>query len=123
VSLLPSFCHPKRSYGLLVIFKVLFEFYTKVNIVSLALRNFLSSTGVKVSRQLLLHYRRRIQKNIDGLVAAISNINDLWPPPTTEEIGAKGKVRQFLLDIRLPQDESLKIFEQTRTTYLTPFAI
>ena len=123
VSLLPSFCHPKRSYGLLVIFKALFEFYTGTNIVSLALKNFLSSTGVKVSRQLLLHYRRRIEKNISDLVAAISAIRSVRPPPASETAGIKESVRQFLLDILYPQDDSLKIFEQSRITYLTPYAI
>ena len=121
VSLLPSFCHPKRSYSLLAVFGVLFEFYTKTNAVCLAIKGFMSASGVRVSRQLLLHYRRRIEKNIDGLIAAAFAIHPLRPPPAAKA-SAKEKVRQFLLSTH-PLDDSLELFERTRATYLTPYAL
>jgi hypothetical protein len=119
VSLLPSFCHPKRTYGILVIIGLMAEFYVKMTAACLAVINFLASTRVECTRQLLLHYRRRIEKNLNSLVMAITDIRGLRSPPITEGSGIKGKVRQFLSIVLKPQDDSLKIFERTRTTYLT----
>lgn len=123
VSLLPSFCHPKRIYGTLVIFKLLWEFYVKVRTVCLAVTGVFIVTGIECSRQLLLHYRRRIETNLNNLVMAITGIYDLRAPPVTEKRNVMEKVRQLLSFIMSPQDDSLKIFKQTRTTYLTPFPI
>jgi len=123
VSLLPSFCHPKRVYGILAIVGILNEFYVKMSAACLAVTNFLQETGVECSRQLLLHYRRRIEKNLNNLVMAITDIYALRAPPVTEKTNMKEKVRQLLHSIRSPLDTSLKIFERTRTTYLTLQAI
>jgi hypothetical protein len=119
VSLLPSFCHPKRGYGILAIYGLLTEFYVKMTAVNQAVLNILASTGVAMSRQLLLHYRRRIEKNLNILIMAVTEIYSLRAPPVTEKSGAKEKARQLLPFISSPQDDSLKIFERTRTTYLT----
>jgi hypothetical protein len=123
VSLLPSFCHPKRAYGILAIFGILEEYYVKAATVCLAVARFLAEKGVSVSRQLLNHYRKRIEKNLNSLIMAVTYIQSLRAPPVTEKISARGKVRQLFLYIRQPVDTSLKIFELTRTTYLTPQAI
>jgi hypothetical protein len=123
VSLLPSFCHPKRTYGILAIFGILEEFYVKTCAVCLAVSNFYMATGVEFSRQLLFQYRRRIKKNLNNLIMAITAIYNLRAPPVTEKTNAKEKVRQLLTSIQNPQDDSLKIFELTRTTYLTIRAI
>jgi len=123
VSLLPSFCHPLRTYGIAAIFGILEGFYIKGYAVCLAIKTFLSATGVDCSRQLLLHYRRRIKKNLNNLIMAVTDIYALRAPPVTEKNDAREKVRQLLLIIRTPLDDSLKIFERTRTTYLTPQAI
>ena len=119
VSLLPSFCHPKRTYSILVIIGLLTEFYVKMSAVCQAVINFLIATGVECTRQLLLHYRRRMEKNLNSLVMAIIDIYGLRSPPVTEKLDVKRKVRQLLSNILKPQDVSLKIFERTRTTYLT----
>jgi len=119
VSLLPSFCHPKRTYGVLVAIGFLNEFYTNALAVCLAVKGFFARTGVECSRQLLLHYRRRIEKNLNSLVMAVTEINALRAPPVTEKANIKEKVRQFFLSIHAPMDISLKIFEQTGKTYLT----
>jgi hypothetical protein len=84
-----------------------------------AVINFLAATGVLCTRQLLLQYRRRIEKNINNLVMAFTDIYDLRAPPVTEKTDKREKVRQLLLCIQSPMDDSLKIFERTRTSYLT----
>jgi hypothetical protein len=123
VSLLPSFCHPKRTYGILAIFRLLTEFYIKMRTVCLAVTSFLLATEIECSRQLLQHWRRRIEQNLNSLVMAVTDIYELQAPPVTERSKVKEKVRQLLSSIKSPQDDSLKIFKRTRTTYLTPFPI
>ena len=123
VSLLPSFCHPKRAYGIEAIIMLLKEFYDVSLCVSLAVINFYAQTEIECSRQLLLHYRRRIEKNLKSLIMAITSIYSFKEPPVTEKMDIKKKVRQFLSCIHEPMDTSLKIFELTRTTYLTPYPI
>ena len=119
VSLLPSFCHPKRAYGVLAIFGILDEYYVKTAAVCLAVTYFLVEKGVLISRQLLNHYRKRIENNLNSLVMAVTDICGLRAPPVTEKVNIKEKVRQLLLSIHSPMDFSLKIFERTGTTYLT----
>ena len=123
VSLLPSFCHPKRTYGTQVIILLLKEFYSKMQAVCIAVSSFYISTGVECSRQLLLHYRRRIEKNLNSLIMTITDIYALQSPPVTEQADTKLRVKQFLSHIQQPPEDSLKIFKRTRTTYLTPQAI
>ena len=120
VSLLPSFCHPKRTYGILAIVGILSEYYIKMKAVCFAVASFLLATGIECSRQLLRHYRRRIEQNLNSLVMAITEIRRLATPLVTEASNIRGKVRQLLSVIESPQDDSLKIFKRTRTTYLTP---
>jgi hypothetical protein len=119
VSLLPSFCHPKRTYSVLVIFKLIASFYIDMCAVSIAILNFIKGTGICVTRQLLRHYRRRIEFNLNSLVMAVTDIYNLRTPPVTEKTAIKERVRQFLSCILCPQEDSLKIFTRTRTSYLT----
>ena len=119
VSLLPSFCHPKRTYGILVIIRLLVEFYIKMGTVCQIAANFLAATGVECTRQLLLHYRKRIEKNLNSLAMAITEIYSMGSPPVTEKSDTRKKVGQLLSNILKPQETSLKIFELTRATYLT----
>ena len=123
VSLLPSFCHPKRTYGIYAIFRLLSEFYIRMKTACLAVTSFLLATEIECSRQLLLHYRRRVEQNLNSLVMAVTEIYDLRAPPVTERDSARKKVGQLLSVIKSPRDDSLKIFKRTRTTYLTPFPI
>jgi hypothetical protein len=96
------------------------EFYVKMKAACHAVASFLWGSGVECSRQLLLHYRRRIEQNLNSLVMAITDIRCLKGPLVTETKEIRGKVRQMLSVIESPQDDSLKIFKRTRTTYLTP---
>ena len=123
VSLLPSFCHPKRTYGTQVIIGLLKEFYKKRGAVCLAVLNFFIETNIECSRQLLLQYRQRLEKNLNSLIMAITEIKGLRAPPVAEKKDIKEKARQMLSHIQSPLEESLKIFERTRTTYLTPYPI
>ena len=120
VSLLPSFCHPMRTYSIQSIIGLLREFYVNMKTVCAAVANFLMVTGVGCSRQLLRHYRLRIEQNLNSLVMAITDIRCLKEPLVTETMDIKRKVRQMLLALQSPPDDSLKIFKRTRTTYLTP---
>ena len=123
VSLLPSFCHPLRTYGILAIIGILKEFYVKLSAICLAAARFLADTGVEMSRQLLRHYRRRIEQNHNGLAMSANDVFALKKPLLTEKMSMREKVRRLLSFIMSPQDDSLRIFRQTRTTYLTPFPI
>ena len=120
VSLLPSFCHPKRTYGVMAIVGLLREFYVEMRAACLAVASFLLASGIACSRQLLRHYRRRIEQSLNSLVMAITDIRCLKEPLVTGAKDIRGKVRQMLSVIESPQDDSLKIFKRTRTTYLTP---
>jgi hypothetical protein len=123
VSLLPSFCHPMRTYGVCIIIGVLKVFYVKMKAACLAVAAFFKETGVECSRQLLRHYRVRVEQNLDRLTMAVTDIYGLKDPPVTAAKGVREKVRQLLPFIQSPPDDSLKIFRRTRTTYLTPQAI
>jgi hypothetical protein len=80
---------------------------------------FLQKAEVECSRQLLLHYRKRIEKNLNSLAMAITDIYSLRSPPVTEKTNMKEKVRQLLSNILHPEEDSLKIFKRTSATYLT----
>jgi len=120
VSLLPSFCHPRRTYGVLVIFGLLKTFYIKMSSVCTGVINFYIATGVECSRQLLLHYRTRVEQNLNSLIMAVTDIYGLKAPIITKRAETtREKVRQLLSRIQYPQDDSLKIFERTGASYLT----
>jgi transposase-like protein len=119
VSLLPSFCHPMRTYGICAIIGILKEYYAKMRAACLAAAVFLKETGVEYTRQLLRHYRRRIERNLNSLAMAVTDIFGLRDPPVTSAASAREKVRQLLSHIRSPLDCSLEIFKRTRATYLT----
>jgi len=123
VSLLPSFCHPMRTYGILAIFGILKEFYVRLSAMGLAVARFLAETGTEISRQLLRHYRRRVEQNHNSLAVSIKEVFALKEALPAEKMSMREKVRQQLSFIMSPQDDSLRIFRQTRTTYLTPFPI
>jgi hypothetical protein len=102
-----------------VVFGLLEGFYILNETACHNVKNFMTKTGIECSRQLLLHYRQRIEKNLNRLIMAVTEIDSLRAPPVTERNDVKKKVRQFLSTIHNPMNSSLKIFEQTRATYLT----
>jgi hypothetical protein len=123
VSTLPSFCHPKRTYSTLIIYGLLSEFYVMMKSVSVAVVDYLKKAAVDCSRQLLLHYRKRIEGNLGSLIMAVTEAFSLRSPPVTEKTSIRKRVGQLLSNINSPEDASLKIFEHSRTSYLTPYRI
>lgn len=122
ISLLPSFCHPKRTYGIYAIIGILTEFYVKMRTVCKAVTYFFQQTNVLCTRQLLRHYRKRIEQNLNALAMTIIDIYALRGPPATTNTDMRKKVRQLLSHIRSPLDCSLKMFKRAGITYLTPQA-
>jgi hypothetical protein len=117
VSLLPSFAHPGRAYGIEPAIKALTDFY------ALGKRVCETVSGSVFSRQLLRWARIRIEQNINMLIMEITGILSLRAPPVTET-GIKKRVGQFFLCIRSfkAEDISLKIFELTHKSYLSPLS-
>jgi hypothetical protein len=118
VSLLPSFAHPGRAYGIEPIAHVLSGFYTKRKRVCE-----IAPSGSVCSRQLLRWFRIRVEKNIDTLAMELTGPASLRAPPVEEE-GIRKRVGRFFEYIRSLQAEdlSLKMFERTRRTYLSPLS-
>ena len=123
VSLLPCFAHPRIGYGIQFIIGILNLFYLDGSSVSHATNAFNKNNGPLCSRQLLRHFRRRLEGNINRLIMEIIALLKLQSPPVTAQREEKRKrARQFLEYIHSfdPKDVSLKLFEHSGTTILTP---
>lgn len=118
VSLLPSFAHPGRAYGIEPIIHVLSGFYAKRKRVCT-----ICPSGGVCSRQLLRWFRIRVERNLNMLIMELTELASLRAPPVTET-DIKKRVGQFFEYIRSlkAEDISLKIFERTRRTYLSPLS-
>jgi hypothetical protein len=116
VSSLPTFAHPKRTYGISAIIGVLDEFYVRGKSVVAAA----AMLGGVCSRQLLRWFRIRIEANAKMLAMSLTEILRLRAPPFFGG-GTQGTVRQILEAIRghSPQKVSLDLFSQTSRSYLT----
>jgi transposase-like protein len=116
VSLLPSFAHPGRAYGVRPIVDVLNDFYAgEMSVSGTVARSHLCS------RQLLRWFRIRVEQNLNMLIMEMTIAASLRAPPVTETAIRK-RVGQFFQCIRSlkAEDISLKIFERTGKTYLSP---
>lgn len=115
VSLLPSFAHPGRCYGIEPIIYVLTGFYVKGK------RICRIAAASVCSRQLIRWFRLRIEQNLNMLIMELTELLALRAPPVTEKT-AKKRAGQFFECIRSfkAEDISLKIFERTWKTYLSP---
>jgi hypothetical protein len=117
VSLLPSFAHPGRAYGIEPAVHVLSRFYAKG-------KRICEIAAVTVcSRQQIRWFRIRAEQNINMLVMGITEILGLRAPPVTE-MAIKKRAGQFFECIRSldAEDISLKMYERTRKTYLSPLS-
>ena len=115
VSLLPSFAHPGRAYGIEPITHVLTGYYAEG-------RGACETVSTSVcSRQLLRWFRIRIEENINMLIMELTHVFHLRAPPATG-VSIKKRVGQFFMFIQRlsATDISLKIFERTQKSYLTP---
>jgi transposase-like protein len=115
ISLLPSFAHPGRAYGVEPIVHALSMFYTAGKRVCEIAASHICS------RQQLRWFRKRIEQNLNMLVMGLTEMLDLRAPPVTDPPIEK-RAGQFFECIRsfAAEDISLKMFERTRKTYLTP---
>jgi hypothetical protein len=121
VSLLPSFAHPKRTYGVLFITGVLSKYYIESKCVMESVRSFDKESKASCSRQLLLHFRKRFEENLSALISETIVVFSLRGPPVTEK-GIRKRGKQYLECVRSlkPKDVSKKVFEHSRLTYLSP---
>jgi hypothetical protein len=120
VSSLPSFAHPKRTFGISFIIGALDEFYLENKGVVAVAAAISQWTPVCCSRQLLRWFCRRIEANAQMLAMGITEVLSLRAPPW----GAgciKGRVRQILKIVinHVPEAISLDLFNKTSRTYLT----
>jgi len=125
VSLLPSFAHPRMSHSILFIIVVLSRFYLDEASVTQALKIFYQDTGQCCSRQLLGQFRKRFQENLNRLIMEIIALMRLKSPLVTAPVEKqRQRARQLLEYIQSlnSEDVSLKLFELSRTTYLTAIA-
>jgi hypothetical protein len=116
VSSLPSFAHPKRTYGTAIIVYALALYYLETKRVKDVVR----SSFFVCSRQLLLWFRKRIEENVEWLLVAFLEGLQLRAPPLPE-CNKEGAVRQILKTIQgyQPERVSLDLFAQTGRSYLT----
>ena len=121
ISLLPSFAHPGRTYGIAFIIGVLSQYYVETQGVMDAIRRFAMESVATCSRQLLRHFRNRFEENLSALISEMIVVLSLRAPPVNEKsIRKRGK--QFLECVQRlrPEDVSKKLFEHSQTTYLSP---
>jgi len=116
VSLLPSFAHPGRAYGIEPIINALGAFYVDGLPVCGA-----ASASAVCSRQLLRWFRIRMEENLGMLVMGLTEALCLRAPPVTKP-GIKERAGEFLSFVRSSnaEDVSLKIHKHNRRTYLSP---
>ena len=121
LSLLPSFAHPKRTYGITPIIEALSLYYVEAKCVMDTVRGLAAKNAVDCSRQLLLHFRKRFEENLSALISETIVVFSLRGPPVTEK-GIRKRGKQYLECVRRldPEDVSKKVFEHSRTTYLSP---
>lgn len=115
LSLLPSFAHPRRRYGVRAAIYALHEFYAVGKPACAAARDFSAASGVECSRQLLLHWRKRLSRNLDGLW------DDVMEGGRQARAGPEiltGSLLRHVVCIG-PEDVSLKIFARAGKSFLT----
>jgi hypothetical protein len=121
VSLLPSFAHPGRTYGVMSIIGALCGYYVEYKRVTDCVRSIAKEGAADCSRQLLLHFRKRFEANLPALIMwTVALFPHRGPPEAGGDNRKRGK--QYLECVRRlnPEDVSKKVFEHSRTTYLSP---
>ena len=122
VSLLPSFAHPRYSYSILFIITLLNLYYLEQLSVTETINSFNQSTIVDCSRQLLRQISKRFEQNLNRLTMGFTALFKCKEPAITAPLTEKRqRAREFLEHIKsfAPCDVSLKLFELSRTTFLT----
>lgn len=122
VSLLPWFCHPRRTYSMELIHYCLSEFAGWKGSIALFLKAFADSCGIEISRQLLYQFRKRIYRNLNRIIMHITAQFRLTDPVTVSEDKRK-RVKDALSLIETaaptPLSVSMDMFSHGLSTYLT----
>lgn len=122
VSILPWFCHPKRTYSMEFIHCVLANFFRWSGTITSFIQKFTLEYGIPFTRQLLYQYRKRILKNCNRILMEL--IRQFHPnEPISDSPNTKKGVKDALEFIetaaRTPFSVSMDMFSHGFRTYLT----
>lgn len=122
LSMLPWFCHPKRTYSMDFIHRSLLDFFNWNRKITSFIRNFTFTYGIPLSRQLLYQYRKRFLKNCNRILMELIRQFQLKNPVSTSLDNVK-RVKDALNLIETtassPLIVSLNMFSHGSCTYLT----
>ncbi|MGI6227581.1 MAG: DUF6431 domain-containing protein [Peptococcales bacterium] len=126
VSLLPWFCHPKRTYSMAFIHYSLSGFFGWTGTMVSFIRNFALDYGISFSRQLLYQYQKRILKNCSRILMDLVRQFHL-DAPVSASMDNKKRVKDALNLIETaaptPYSVSMDMFSHGSGTYLTLSAL
>lgn len=123
VSLLPWFCHPKRTYSMGFIHHTLLGFFSWKGTITSFIQSFSTSYGIPLSRQLLYQYRKRILKNCNRILMELIRQFRLHNPISTSpnnEKRVKDALNLIETMVTSPYPVSMDMFSHGSRTYLTP---
>ena len=122
VSLLPWFCHPRRTYSMGSIHYSLSGLFSWAGSIASFIRNFAVSYGISFSRQLLYQYRKRILRNCNRILMDLVRQFNLDTPVSASQDNKK-RVKDALGLIETadttPYSVSMDMFSHGSCTYLT----
>jgi hypothetical protein len=126
VSLLPWFCHPRRTYSMGFIHYSLSGFFDWPDTMISFIRKFILNHGIIFTRQLLYHFRKRILKNCNRIMMDL--VRQFNPDgPISASLDNKKRVKDALNLIETaaptPYSVSMDMFSHGSRTYLTLSAL
>ncbi|MGI6684407.1 MAG: DUF6431 domain-containing protein [Bacillota bacterium] len=126
VSLLPWFCHPRRTYSMGFIHYSLSGFLAWAGTITSFIRNFTLNYGISFSRQLFYQYRKRVLRNCNRILMDLVRQFHLDNPVSASQDNRK-RVKDALNLIETaaptPYSVSMDMFSHGSCTYLTLSAL
>ena len=123
VSLLPWFCHPRRSFSVELIHCLLVKFLDWTESMVSFLSGFAKTHGVKVSRQLMYQFKKRVVRNCNIILMEVTRQFKLESPVSNSN-EQRNRVKDALNIIETkspnPCQVSMNMFSHGSHTYLTP---
>lgn len=122
VSMLPWFCHPRRTYSMGFIHYSLAGFFGWSGTMASFIRKFTLSYGISFTRQLLYQYRKRILKNCNRiLMDLVRQFNPNNPISASPDNKKRVKDALNLIETAAPTpySVSMNMFSHGSCTYLT----
>lgn len=122
VSILPWFCHPRRTYSMEFIHYSLSKFFDWSGTMASFIRNFTLSYGIPFTRQLLYQYRKRILKNCNHILMELIrqfHPNELISTSPNTKKRVKDALEFIETAARTPFSVSMDMFSHGFRTYLT----